>query len=203
MSSFPRTGGTDCQLVRYAREQRPSGSAIAALNERAFVSMLLKEDMAMKSFDYSPFYRSTVGFDRLFDMLENSVRAEWPPYDIEKLGENEYRISMAVAGFNSDEIELVQTGTELLVSGQKKTTENERQVLHRGIAQRNFKQSFNLASHVRVAGASLENGLLKINLVRELPEQLKPRRIEIGSGTGLAAAQDNQPQQIEQNARAA
>ena len=203
MSIFPRTGGTDCQLVRYAREQRPSGSAMAALNERAFVSMLLKEDMAMKSFDYSPFYRSTVGFDRLFDMLENSVRAEWPPYDIEKLGENEYRISMAVAGFNSDEIELVQTGTELLVSGQKKTTENERQVLHRGIAQRNFKQSFNLASHVRVAGASLENGLLKIDLVRELPEQLKPRRIEIGSGTGLAAAQDNQPKQIEQNARAA
>ncbi|MDB5507354.1 MAG: hypothetical protein JWR75_1992 [Devosia sp.] len=157
----------------------------------------------MKAFDYAPFYRSTVGFDRLFDMLDHSVGPDWPPYDIEKIGENEYRISMAVAGFNADEIELMQTGTELLVAGQKQATENERQLLHRGIAQRNFKQTFNLANHVRVAGAALENGLLSVKLVREVPEQLKPRRIEIGTAAGAAPSQDNQPQQIEQGAKAA
>ena len=165
--------------------------------------MLLKEDMAMKTFDYSPFYRSTVGFDRLFDMLDNSVRPDWPPYDIEKLGDNEYRISMAVAGFGQDEIELVQTGTELLVTGQKKAEDKDRQVLHRGIAQRNFKQTFNLASHVKVASAKLENGLLSVDLVRELPDQLKPRRIEIGASATAAQTQDNKPKQIEQTANAA
>jgi molecular chaperone IbpA len=165
--------------------------------------MLLEEDMAMKTFDYSPFYRSTVGFDRLFDMLDNSARPDWPPYDIEKLGDNEYRISMAVAGFSQNEIELVQTGTELLVTGQKKAEDENRQLLHRGIAQRNFKQTFNLASHVKVAGAKLENGLLSVDLVRELPEQLKPRRIEIGPSGTAAQTQDNEPKQIEQNAKAA
>lgn len=157
----------------------------------------------MKTFDYSPFYRSTVGFDRLFDMLDNSVRPDWPPYDIEKLGENEYRISMAVAGFSPDEIGLVQTGTELLVTGEKKTTEHDRQLLHHGIAQRNFQQTFNLASHVKVAGAKLENGLLSVDLVRELPEQLKPRRIEIGAPVAPSTGQDNAPKQIETDARAA
>ena len=157
----------------------------------------------MNAFDDSPFYRSTVGFDRLFVMIDHSLRPEWPPDDTEKLGDNEYRISMAVAGFSQDEIELVQTGTELLVTGQRKAAEKEGQVLHRGIAQRNFKQSFNLASHVKVAGAKLENGLLSVDLVREVPEALKPRRIEIGSGAGTASAQDNEPKLIEKNARAA
>lgn len=156
----------------------------------------------MRTSDFTPFYRSTVGFDRLFDMLENSVRSDWPPYDIEKLGENEYRISMAVAGFGADEIELTQQGTDLLVIGQKKAAEGERQLLHHGIAQRNFKQNFSIADHVKVAGASLENGLLSIDLVREVPEQLKPRRIEIGSSAGKAAAvQANQPKQIDQASR--
>ncbi|MDB5613994.1 MAG: ibpA [Devosia sp.] len=157
----------------------------------------------MKTFEYSPFYRSTVGFDRLFDMLDNSVGPDWPPYDIEKLGDNEYLIKMAVAGFSQDDIELVQTGTDLVVTGEKVTGENQRQLLHRGIAQRNFKQTFNLASHVKVAGAKLENGLLSIELVRELPEQLKPRRIEIGVSPTQTAAQDNEPKQIEKNTRAA
>lgn len=157
----------------------------------------------MKTFDYSPFYRSTVGFDRLFDMLDNTVRPDGPPYDIEKTGENTYRISMAVAGFAQDEINLVQTGSELLVAGEKKATGNERQFLHCGIAQRNFKQTFNLATHVRVAGATLENGLLRVDLVRELPEQLKPRKIEIGSSAGPSSKQDNEPRQIAPNAKAA
>jgi molecular chaperone IbpA len=136
----------------------------------------------MRTFDLTPFYRSTVGFDRLFDMLDNTVRPDWPPYDIEKIGDDEYRISMAVAGFSQDEIEITQEGISLVVTGRKDAREDNKQVLHRGIATRSFKQVFSLADHVKVAGAHLENGLLAIELVREVPEQLKPRRIEIGSG---------------------
>jgi len=156
----------------------------------------------MRTFDYSPLYRSTVGFDRLFDLLDSTVRPDWPPYDIEKIGDDQYRISMAVAGFGPADIELTQQGTDLLVIGEKKSADGERQLLHHGIAQRNFKQTFNLADHVKVAGAKLENGLLSIDLVREIPEQLKPRRIEIGSATGGAASnQNNQPKQIDQTSQ--
>ena len=154
------------------------------------------------AFDLSPLYRSTVGFDRLFALLEQASRGvsmtNWPPYNIEKTGEDQYRITMAVAGFAPDEIELVQQESTLRVTGQKHPESEGVQVLHRGIATRAFKQSFNLADHVKVTGASLENGLLTIELKREVPEELKPRRIEIASGTGVKAlAQDNQPQQIE------
>jgi molecular chaperone IbpA len=156
----------------------------------------------MRTFDFAPLYRSTVGFDRLFDMLDSSVRSDWPPYDIEKLSDDQYRITMAVAGFTSDEIELTQQGTELLVVGQKGSKEEDdgRLVLHRGIAARSFRQVFSLADHVKVAGAGLENGLLSIDLLREVPEQLKPRRIEIGTATASQSAQDNQPKQIDQTA---
>ena len=150
----------------------------------------------MRTFDISPLYRSTVGFDRLFDLLDNTARPDWPPYNIEKKDENEYRISMAIAGFGSDEIELTQHGATLVVTGQKKAEENRRQLLHQGIAFRNFKQTFNLAGHVRVAAANLEKGLLSIDLVREVPEQLKPRRIEIGGDA--SKVQDNRPRQINQ-----
>jgi molecular chaperone IbpA len=153
-------------------------------------------------FDLSPLYRSTVGFDRLLDMLDQSAQLEpmpnWPPYNIEKAGEDQYRITMAVAGFSPDEIELVQQESTLFVNGQKHPEPDGVQVLHRGIATRAFKQSFNLADHVKVTGASLENGLLTIELKREVPEELKPRRIEVASGNGAKAlSQDNQPQQIE------
>ncbi len=154
----------------------------------------------MRTFDVSPLYRSTVGFDRLFDTLNEGVRSDWPPYNIEKKGDNEYAISMAVAGFGRDEIELTQHGTQLLVSGQRKAEQGGRQVLHQGIASRGFRQTFNLAEHVRVTAANLENGLLSIELVHEVPERLKPRRIEIGSTAATAPAQDNHPQQIEQDA---
>jgi molecular chaperone IbpA len=154
----------------------------------------------MRTFDVSPLYRSTVGFDRLFDMLNEGVRSDWPPYDIEKKGENEYAISMAVAGFGPNEIELTQHGTQLVITGQRKSEQGDRQVLHQGIASRAFKQTFNLAEHVQVAAASLENGLLSIELIREVPERLKPRRIEIGSTAATSPAQDNRPQQIEQDA---
>jgi len=154
------------------------------------------------TFDLSPLYRSTVGFDRLLDMLDQVNRVEpmtnWPPYNIEKTGDDQYRITMAVAGFSPDEIELVQQETTLFVNGQKHPEPEGVQVLHRGIATRAFKQTFNLADHVKVTGAGLENGLLTIELKREVPEELKPHRIEIVSGTGAKAlSQDNQPQQIE------
>lgn len=155
----------------------------------------------MRTFDVSPLYRSTVGFDRLFDMINEGVRSDWPPYDIEKKSDNAYAISMAVAGFGPDEIELTQHGTQLLVSGKRTAEQGQRQVLHQGIASRGFKQTFNLAEHMRVVGASLENGLLSIELVREVPERLKPRRIEIGSGRPASSSgQDNRPQQVEQDA---
>lgn len=159
----------------------------------------------MRTFDFTPLYRSTVGFDRMFDRLDNSIRPDWPPYDIERVGEDEYRISMAVAGFSADEIELTQQGSNLLVSGQKTGDQDARhEVLHRGIANRNFKQTFSLADYVRVADATLENGLLAIRLVREVPEQLKPRRIAIGTATAPAFAQDNARQkQIGQDTKAA
>lgn len=153
----------------------------------------------MRTFDFAPLYRSTVGFDRLFDMLDaNAARPDWPPYDIERKGENDYRITMAVAGFGRDDIELTQHGNTLLVSGQKKTQEKGREMLHQGIASRSFKLTFNLADHVRVVGADLENGLLAVELSREVPEQLKPRRIAIGSEE-KTTGQDNKPAQIERD----
>jgi molecular chaperone IbpA len=155
----------------------------------------------MRTFDFTPLYRSTVGFDRLFDMLDTGIRSDWPPYDIEKVGENQYRISMAVAGFAADEIELTQEGNTLLVSGAKQQAETgQQEYLHRGIANRSFKQTFSLADHVKVAGASLENGLLAIDLVREVPEQLKPRRIAIGATPAKPAGE---PKQIGQDLKSA
>jgi molecular chaperone IbpA len=160
----------------------------------------------MRTYDVSPLFRSSVGFDRLLDMLTQADRVEptttWPPYNIEKLADDQYRITMAVAGFTADEIELTQHDTALLVAGQRKGQEGERQYLHRGIAARTFRQTFNLADHVKVVGASMENGLLTVELRREVPEALKPRRIAIG-GAQTAVGQDNGPVQIEGEARAA
>ena len=153
------------------------------------------------AFDFSPLYRSTVGFDRLFDLLDQAHRVEpmsWPPYNIEKTGEDQYLITMAIAGFSPYEIELTQKESQLFVIGQKKGSDDGRHYLHRGIATRAFKQIFNLADHVKVTGASLENGLLTVELRREVPEALKPRRIEITSGVGAKSfRQDIQPTQIE------
>lgn len=160
----------------------------------------------MRTYDVSPLFRSSVGFDRVFDLLTQAERAEasttWPPYNIEKVADDQYRITMALAGFTQDEIELTQHDTTLLVSGQKKAQEGEHQYLHRGIAGRGFRQTFNLAEHVKVAGATMENGLLTVELQREVPEALKPRRITIG-GSQAAVGQDNGPTQIEGQANAA
>ncbi len=153
----------------------------------------------MRTFDFTPYYRSTVGFDRLFDLLDKSIRSDWPPYNIEKKGEDQYRITMTIAGFAPSEIELVQHGGTLLVTGQKS---EQPELLHQGIPS-TFKQSFNLADHVKAVGASAEHGLLTIDLVHEVPEQLKPRRIEIGGASVEAKVvkPDNQPKQIDTSAK--
>ena len=138
----------------------------------------------MRGFDYSPFYRATVGFDRVFDLLD-SVSGQgssngYPPYNIEKTGTNDYRIVMAVAGFAESELNVTQKENELLVTGQSAPGgENDKQFLYRGIAGRNFERRFQLADHVKVTGAKLANGLLTIDLQREIPEEKKPRAIEI------------------------
>ena len=136
------------------------------------------------TFDFTPLYRSSIGLDRMLDALETASRVEtidsWPPYDIAKTGEDDYRITMAIAGFSQDELDITQEQNMLLVSGQKAGDE-EAQYLHRGIAGRAFKRRFELADHVKVVGAGLVNGLLTIDLKREIPEEMKPRRIEIGS----------------------
>jgi molecular chaperone IbpA len=153
----------------------------------------------MRSFDYTPLYRSTVGFDRLFDMLDNGARSDWPPYNIEKTGENDYRITMAIAGYSPEEVELTQHGPELIVTGQKKPEQGDRQVLHQGLAIGNFRQVFKLADHVKVASATLQNGLLSVDLAREIPEELKPRRIAIGSERVTAADDVGKKKQISQD----
>lgn len=141
----------------------------------------------MRTFDLSPLYRSTVGFDQLsnlFDnVLSNPAQPGYPPYNIERTGENSYRITMAVAGFGDDELNLESRENTLTISGAKPTqTTSDANYLHRGIATRNFQRSFQLADHVEVTNASLENGLLHVDLTRELPEVLKPRQIQIKSG---------------------
>lgn len=143
----------------------------------------------MNTFDLSPLYRTAIGFDRLADMLSNASRVDsngYPPYNIESLGEDRYRITMAVAGFGRDELDIVSEQNTLTVSGSKREGDDdgggEREFLYRGIANRSFERRFQLADHVKVSGADLENGLLHIELQRELPERMKPRKIEIGSG---------------------
>lgn len=144
--------------------------------------------------DFTPFYRSTVGFEPFFDLLERASRldvaASWPPYDVERTGESGYRISMAVAGFGPDDVEVTQHGNTLLITGRRGGEAQGRQLLHRGLAFRDFEQSFRLADHVRVEAADLKDGVLKIELVREVPESLKPRRIPIAGieATGIEAS---------------
>ena len=140
----------------------------------------------MQTFDFAPFTRSSIGFDRLFELLEGTRGdlgdTTYPPYNIEKVSDDAYRITMAVAGFDRDELQIVSHQNTLTVSGRKKPEEN-RQYLHRGLAARAFQRQFNLADFVKVDGAGLENGLLTIDLVREVPEAMKPRHIDIGQTT--------------------
>ncbi|HEX6865857.1 MAG TPA: Hsp20 family protein [Caulobacteraceae bacterium] len=139
----------------------------------------------MRTIDFSPLYRSVVGFDRLAALLDAAAAQEgasgYPPYNIERTDENAYRIEIAVAGFRPEELNIEVKENLLTVQG-RKTANDERQFLHRGLAERNFERRFQLADYVVVTDAALDNGLLSISLKRELPEALKPRRIEINSG---------------------
>jgi molecular chaperone IbpA len=142
----------------------------------------------MNTFDFSPLFRSTVGFDRLSRMLESSMLTDqeqaYPPYNIVKVSDDNYRITMAIAGFSEKNLEITSKENQLIVQGRNQGREAEPGVtyLHRGIAGRAFERRFQLADHIRVTGAAMENGLLTIDLVREIPEAMKPRKIEIASG---------------------
>lgn len=142
----------------------------------------------MATLDFTPLYRSSIGFDQLPTLLAHALQRDetgFPPYNIEKLAEDQYRITLAVAGFTPDDIEVIRDGNLLTVRGRTKEGE-PRTYLHRGIAGRAFARQFDLAEYVEVIGASLENGLLEIALKRELPEALKPRRIPIGGASTTA-----------------
>lgn len=146
----------------------------------------------MRHYDLSPLYRSTVGFDRLFNMLDQVSGADasggYPPYNIERTGEHDYRISVAVAGFGEGDLSIESRENTLTIRGSKEAqagaNDGTREVLHQGIAARAFERRFQLADHVQVVGASLENGLLHVDLVREIPEAQKPRQIPIGKAPG-------------------
>lgn len=146
------------------------------------------------AFDLSPLFRSSVGFDRVFDLLESArvtASDNWPPYDIIKKGDDDYRITMAVAGFSQEDLNITHERNMLLVSGQR-NVDDDNQYLHRGIAGRAFERRFELADHVKVTGASLVNGLLTIDLKREIPEEMKPRRIEIAGAKSPARVEARQ-----------
>jgi molecular chaperone IbpA len=148
----------------------------------------------MNTIDLTPLYRNSVGFDRLASLLDSALRTDsvapgYPPYNIEMLSENRYAVTLAVAGFNRDELDITVEKGVLTVSG-KKTREEERHYLHQGIANRAFERKFNLADFVEVSGAELNNGLLTISLVKEIPEAMKPRTIAI-SQNAIAKHQDD------------
>lgn len=148
------------------------------------------------AFDFSPLFRSTIGFDRLPNLLESLSHMDeaslgYPPYNIEKLDEESYRITMAVAGFTEDELEIEVRDHDLIVSGRHVQDDADKTYLHRGIAGRAFQRSFRIADHVKVTGARLENGLLHIDLVRELPEEMRPRRIRIETAPALKQVTDD------------
>lgn len=150
----------------------------------------------MRTFDLAPLYRSAIGFDRLAHLLNEAQRADsqpsYPPYNIELVSEDTYRIVMALAGFKRNEIDIVAERETLHVSGRKEKDGAERTFLHRGIAARDFEQRFQLANHVKVTGATFEDGMLTIELVREVPEALKPRKIVIDGSENVAALEQRQ-----------
>lgn len=166
----------------------------------------------MTTFDFSPLFRSTVGFDRLMRLMESSTQLAdsangYPPYNIEKTGEDQYRITVAVAGFGQDELNVESHENTLVIEGRKKESDAEGRYLYRGIAGRSFKRQFQVADHVKVVGASLNNGLLVVDLVREIPEAMKPRRIPISAGAAQAGqtieGEAEEPKQIEVTSEAA
>ncbi|HWH21798.1 MAG TPA: Hsp20 family protein [Allosphingosinicella sp.] len=161
----------------------------------------------MRSFDFTPYRRSTVGFDRLFDFLENAARTEvdnYPPFDIEKVSDDAYRITLAVAGFKQNELDITARQNMLVITGRKEESRSrDGNYLHVGIATRAFERRFELADFVRVENAELRDGLLSIELVREIPEAMKPRKIEINGGSShtIEASNDDRGQVEQQQER--
>jgi molecular chaperone IbpA len=147
------------------------------------------EDVAMRTMNLDPFWRTSIGFDRLFDMVDESLRYQpednYPPCNITRTGENNYRISLAVAGFKPEQIGVTVNQNVLIISGNADEKQGEGEYLYRGIAGRSFERRFNLADYIVVKGASLDEGLLQIELELELPEAMKPRRIEIRTGNAV------------------
>ena len=152
----------------------------------------------MNRFDFTPYRRSTVGFDRLFDLLENNARnnagENYPPFNIERRGEDSYRITLAVAGFRPDDLEITAQQNLLVIQGRKRDDESAGEMLHLGIANRGFERRFELADYVRVDNADLADGLLVIDLVREVPEAMKPKRIALGGQRKLEVVDNEEPQ---------
>lgn len=155
----------------------------------------------MRTLDLSPLYRTGIGFDRFAHLFDEAMRTEaqpsYPPYNVELVGENEYAITMAVAGFDRSEISIETENDTLKVVGRKQKDDGKRTFLHRGIASRDFEQRFQLADHIRAVGAQMENGLLNIQLVREIPEALKPRKIDIGGDNVQQKADRQKPERLE------
>ena len=151
----------------------------------------------MNRFDFTPYRRSTVGFDRLFDLLENQARnnagENYPPFNIERRGEDRYRITLAVAGFRPDDLEITAQQNLLIVHGRKRDDDSASQILHLGIANRGFERRFELADYVRVDNADLADGLLVIDLVREIPEAMKPKKIALAGQRKLEVVDNEQP----------
>ena len=153
----------------------------------------------MNRFDFTPYRRSTVGFDRLFDLLENQVRGNaggdnYPPFNIERRGEDRYRVTLAVAGFRSEDLDITAQQNLLVIEGKKRDDENTGDMVHIGIATRAFERRFELADFVRVEHADLADGLLVIDLVREVPEAMKPKKVQIGGQPTLQAVGDDSAQ---------
>jgi molecular chaperone IbpA len=149
----------------------------------------------MRTFDFTPLFRSSVGFDRLQHLLDTATRVDetafsYPPYNIEALDEDTYRIAMAIAGFSEDDLDITVKENTLVVSGKALSDEDKTQYLHRGIAGRSFERRFDLADHIKVTDASLTNGLLHIDLVREVPEEKRPRKIAITKGSAAKVIED-------------
>jgi molecular chaperone IbpA len=172
------------KILAISSSRRPNGGAAVRPSGGPFYCMSLSGGYAMRQFDLAPLYRNTVGFDRLFSMLDQIGGTEttpsYPPYNIERTGENAYRISVAVAGFSQDDLSIEVKENALTIRGEKKgNVEQRADVLYQGIAARTFERRFQLADYVQVTGASLENGLLHVELVREIPEAKKPRQIAI------------------------
>ncbi len=161
------------------------------MSDALLVPMLLKENVAIRTYDFEPLWRSSIGFDRIFDQINNTQLIEgqdnYPPYDIVRTGEETFRISLAVAGFSQEDITVTAQQNMLTIAGRKANQTSAQRVddhdyLYQGISARAFERKFSLADHVEVESASLENGLLQIELARKIPEAMKPRKVEIGAG---------------------